>query len=543
MLLAFRLIMACFSRQFAGYTVPILYNAWVNKGSFIIIALAALAAGCGGGASGPTASAGSQNNNFGPFQTRASGGKPQVGIASNTIATVTSVAGTAFTKITYAPAPVPGSTRIAMTRQAELYNSIYMMRSDGSAAHILGGINLAVSPIAWSRDGRIAFARINLATQKYELWMCNADGTNLHKIFTDTVSDYNPAWGPDNFHILFTRNDPIVGQAQIYSITSSGGSLTHISDGTAADDDATWTPDGSTIYFERFNSITTTWNLWKMSATGATPTLVIDGQGVLTYGRIAIAPQGNALVVSENNRAALAYAPLPYVAGSTFMASAPNQFYDLGNFSPDGGKVLFGSYNSGTGFAELDVANADGHDVQSIFSHSDSSLAIGFWEPYPVPIPYVSSTGGSVFGTSSSGFLYGMIGPSFASVLSFTATTPATATAVADPVAPGAISIVYKLSADAITSIKYVNDFGGALNSVSLAASTKSAIVSFDGGTGFVSAVVPVAAKRAPVITKRGQNTTLTGNFTAVFDAHARNLAPNGASEVVIGKAGVVSIR
>ena len=189
---------------------------------------------------------------------------------------------------------------------------------------------------------------------------------------------------------------------------------------------------------------------------------------------------------------------------------------------------------------------AGGNDQHTLISHADSLAINAAFEPYPLPIPYVASTGGSVFGAASSGFLYSLTGDAFNSFLSFTATTPTTATATADPVAPGSQNIMYKLSADAITSIKFVNGFGGGVNAVSIGAGTKQAVVSYNGTTGYVSSVVTVASKRAvaPVISKRGDETILTVAFSGAFNAHGKNVAPSGATQIVLSKTGdLVSAR
>ena len=109
-----------------------------------------------------------------------------------------------------------------------------------------------------------------------------------------------------------------------------------------------------------------------------------------------------------------------------------------------------------------------------------------------------------------------------------------------DPVSQGASNLVYRLSADAITSLKFMNGFGAAVNTVSLTAGVKQAIVSFNASSGFVSVVVPLASKAGvpPTVAKRGSDVVMSGAFAGAFDSHGRNLAPSGASQVVIDRKG-----
>ena len=65
--------------------------------------------------------------------------------------------------------------------------------------------------------------------------------------------------------------------------------------------------------------------------------------------------------------------------------------------------------------------------------------------------------------------------------------------------------------------------------------SSTGALVAFDAADGSVVAVVPYAANRS-VPTHSGNLATYTGHFTAVFDAHGKNLAPSGAKSVTLNE-------
>ncbi len=505
----------------------------------IFISLAVVLAGCGGGTGGSGAiSSGGQDSNFGPFQTRAQGGKPLVVTSSNGGPSITGVAGAAFTKITFAPTPNAANSRIAYVRGGPV-PTLDITRNDGSNDQVVPSLWPSGASPSWSRDGRLAVGVYDPFTTTTSIWVVNSDGTNAHKISSGTGNQYSPSWSSDNFHIAYVQKDSAVTPAQIYNMTATGGTVTHVSDGSSSDDYPQWSPDGTKIYFRRYDSGLNLHTIWSMNANGSSRTAV--AQAVNDAQTFAVSPLNNLIAVSDINGAPTISVILFSLPGGLlegYIANTSGTQYTVTSWSPDGRLLLF-EKNNGTA-TELDTMNSGGTDVKTAIFHADSSPSYVAFEPYPVPIPYVASTGGYILGTASSGFLYSLNGDALNSFLSFTATTPTTAVATADPVSPGASNIIYRLSADAITSIKFVNGLGGAVNAPTVGTGTKSAIVSFNGTTGFVSSVVTVASKASAVASKRGDETVLSGAFTGAFDVHGKNLAPGGAQVVVLGKGGEV---
>jgi len=495
--------------------------------------------GCGGGTVGSAVNPGGQDSNFGPFQTRAQGGHPLVVTSSNGGPTVTGVAGAAFTKITFVPTSNAANSRIAYVRGGPV-PTLDVTRNDGSNDQIVPSISPSFFSPSWSRDGRLAVNVYDPFTTATSIWVVNSDGTNAHKISSGIGNQYSPSWSSDNFHIAYVQKDSTLSPAQIYTMTASGGAVTKVSDSTSSDDYPQWSPDGTKIYFRRYDSALNMHTIWAMNANGSSRTSVATSvNDAQTY---AVSSLNNLIAVSDVSGTSIMITlySLPGGVFEGYLASTSGTRYTVTSWSPDGRLLLFEKDNGTT--TELDTMNSGGTDVRSVIVRSDSSPSFGAFEPYPVPIPYVSATGGSIFGTASAGFLYSLNGDALNSFLSFTATTPTTATATADPVSPGANNIIYKLNADAITSIKFANGLGGLVNAPTIGAGTKSAIVSFNGGSGAISSVVTVASKVSAklVISKRGEQTILTGAFNGAFDAHGKNLALSGATQIVLNKNGEI---
>jgi len=499
----------------------------MRRTPLLVIVFIALA-GCGGGGAGSAVN--TQDQNFGPFVTRAMQGHPQAVSQSQGTATITGVAGSAFTKITYNPAPNPANSRLLFVRKNPLGPSaLYIANHDGTNPRAVPGVYPAFIA-SWSRDGRIAFDAWDASVSLYQIFVVNSDGTNLHRISSGTFNDLSPAWAPDNLHIALIHTDTS-GFQQVYTMTASGGSLTHLTDGTANEAIPTWSSNSSQVYFTRFNG--SIHALWRVNANGTSPTLIVssDIQG------IAASPLGTRLATSYagGSQVNMYEYGLPNYDGIGIVHGAASTTYYVWGWSPDGNFLL---YTKGTASAdEVDYSNVDGFNEQQLEGFGDTTINMGAWEPYPLAIPYVASTGGYTVNNASSGFLYGLNGTALASFLNFTATTPASATLTIDPITSGSSAMIVHIRADAITSIKYLNGFGGGVVNVAESGTTPHALVAFSTADGSVASVLTLAAKSA--VTKQGN--VLQAKFSGVWNSKGVNLAPHGASQVVLNKSGEVT--
>src|SRR5437588_11856673 len=104
-----------------------------------LLLIALIATGCGGAGALNTTTT-TQDQIIGPFQTRATSGKPQTVTQSLGTATVTGVAGVAFSKITYQPAPNAANSRLLFGRSnGSARCQLYISTNDGSIHRDLPG--------------------------------------------------------------------------------------------------------------------------------------------------------------------------------------------------------------------------------------------------------------------------------------------------------------------------------------------------------------------------------------------------------------------
>ena len=122
----------------------------------------------------------------------------------------------------------------------------------------------------WSPDGeRIAFVRVmDRSHTSAELFIMNADGTDVQRLTNNNVLDIGPSWSPDGTKITFdsTRS----GRWEVHVIdlaTLHITQLTSVEDGGGGAVAPDWSPDGTQIVYEKFTDDSTR-RIYVMSANG-----------------------------------------------------------------------------------------------------------------------------------------------------------------------------------------------------------------------------------------------------------------------------------
>ena len=109
----------------------------------------------------------------------------------------------------------------------------------------------------WSPDGqRIAFYRRDALESggdgDADIYVMNADGSEVTRLTDNNAADYFPAWSPDGRRIAFSSDrdgDYRDGNRDIYVMNADGSGVTRLTDDDARDDDPAWSPDGQRIAF------------------------------------------------------------------------------------------------------------------------------------------------------------------------------------------------------------------------------------------------------------------------------------------------------
>ena len=106
----------------------------------------------------------------------------------------------------------------------------------------------------------------------WELYLCNADGSNVRFMVKETPS-YFHGWSPDGKYLAYVHQHAASGGGpanyDIFRIPSAGGESEQLDSNTGYDDGPDYSPDGKWIYFNSDRS--GKWDVWRIPANGAGP--------------------------------------------------------------------------------------------------------------------------------------------------------------------------------------------------------------------------------------------------------------------------------
>ncbi|HVP12008.1 MAG TPA: hypothetical protein VMV94_12575 [Phycisphaerae bacterium] len=160
---------------------------------------------------------------------------------------------TDYTGTDISPSFSPDGSRIAFISYRSGRNrSVFTMRTDGSdVVQVTDNPGTDATPV-WSPDSRSILFTSNFETADHSsrLYIVGADGSNQHRLTSDTVDEAEPDWHPGTSRIVYERSDA-QGGSQIYSVNADGSGLVRLTDGLPEHEGwhATWSPDGTRIAF------------------------------------------------------------------------------------------------------------------------------------------------------------------------------------------------------------------------------------------------------------------------------------------------------
>lgn len=101
----------------------------------------------------------------------------------------------------------------------------------------------------------------------YNLYLMDADGSNIRRLTDDPANEYNPCWSPDGTKIAYTSDR--AGTTDVCVIDADGTNVTCITSHSGADHTPDWSPAGDRIVFvsDRSGQI----DLWIVDADGSNP--------------------------------------------------------------------------------------------------------------------------------------------------------------------------------------------------------------------------------------------------------------------------------
>lgn len=191
-----------------------------------------------------------------------------------------------------------------------------------------------------------------------QIYLMNADGSNLCKLSNGNSTDFNPRFSPDGSKILFMSNSGGLTN-ELFIMNSDGGALKRLS--SLDCDSAAFSPDGNSLIYSGYARGELYPSLYSVSADGTgTKYLTNYGKRILYIKSLTYSPDGSKISFYNSNEI--------YTGGAdggepALIFKNSGVYIKSLCYSPDGKKLMFVSYGviysinvDGTGLAPLSAA-------------------------------------------------------------------------------------------------------------------------------------------------------------------------------------------
>lgn len=189
------------------------------------------------------------------------------------------------------PAISPDGTKIAFTRWGyDAYPpraEIWAVDRDGSnPVRLTDSRPFGAGNAAWSPDGsRIAF--ISDRNGDPDLYVMNADGSDVRLLSGSEAWEEDPEWSPDGSTIAFARTPAAANKGGVFLVGAAGGAVTRLTSPEDVASSPAWSPEGTRLAFLGNRGDNPPWDLYVMDARPYAvwePLLDSDSAGVPSWG-------------------------------------------------------------------------------------------------------------------------------------------------------------------------------------------------------------------------------------------------------------------
>ena len=423
----------------------------------------------------------------------------------------------------------PITTRVVGTAQPAVTSSGFGAVVTGVAGATISSMVLHDNAPSLD-DTLIAFA--SNRDGNFEIYVMNADGSNVTRLTNNAATDRDPAFSPDRSKITFISNRD--GNSEVYVMNADGTNQTRLTKGLFASRPV-FSPDGSTIAFAGTSGGKLDIFLMNVNGSNLTPLTNNPADDFAP----AFSPDGSKIAfTSDRDGNSVIYVINANGTSQSRLTDKASVNFDPA-FSPDGSKIAFSS-NRDVNF-EIYVMNANGTN-QVRLTNNGATDTVPTWSPFLTKRLLVGPDG--PLGTTAAGFLFAQKGKSIPAIVTFDATTRGgTRVNTTTPGSTNGPNLVFEVTAaDSLTSLRYLIGSSSLATSVIGAGgsvtSATNALVSFDAADGVVTSVLPYSANRsAPSsgdTTRQGDVLVYRRRFLGVWDGAGRNRAVEGAQEVRI---------
>jgi TolB protein len=252
--------------------------------------------------------------------------------------------------------------------------------------------------------GQIAFTSNREGGQ--QIYLMNADGSNVRRLASGSNRDAVPAWSPDGRQIVFqSERDE---NWEIYVISADGGEARNLTVNPAFDVKPDWSPGGRLIAFETYRD--GNYEIYLMNADGSEQRNITSNPG--DDFAPAWSPSGNTIAFASTRDGNLdIYRMNADGSNPVRLTSGPGRNFDPA-WSPDGSRIVFFSDRDGN--QEIYMMNTDGSNQQRVTVHTTNNDWGPVWSPDGQTLALVSTH--TTLGGDSDIFLISPDGSNFRSI-------------------------------------------------------------------------------------------------------------------------------
>jgi eukaryotic-like serine/threonine-protein kinase len=290
---------------------------------------------------------------------------------------------------TAVPTPIidAGPAQIAFASTLEGLPQIYLVDADGTNLKKITDMPDGACQPDFSPDGmQIVFIS---PCQRYQesyslasMFMIDIEGENLTALSNVPGGDYDPAWSPDGQYIAFTslRSG---GKPKIYLLNLEDGDVRLLADEGAKNIQPAWSPDGKEIAF--VTNRRGPQQVWFMNADGSDQRLFSRSKD-LVNSTPAWSPDGKVILftqVQPNNVPRLIASAQAEDGFSEFpITQSPHPMRDA-RYSPDSAWLVFESWQwAQSSDHNIYIMSSSGVNLQQITNESTFDFQ-PVWRPFP----------------------------------------------------------------------------------------------------------------------------------------------------------------
>jgi Tol biopolymer transport system component len=229
---------------------------------------------------------------------------------------------------------------------------------------------------AWNPSLSADGARIVFESDReegYNLYIMNADGTDIYQLTNDVLKDQRCSLSPDGRRVAFVRG--VNEHAEIHAINADGTGHARLTRNETPDECPVWSPDGSRIAF--LSVVNGTCTVCTMNPDGTNVLALMEGR---SYETPTWSPEGDRIAAASTFDGE----PCVCIVGAdgSGLTRLTQDGIAIGSrcpvWSPDGKRIAFHSLRSGA--SRLCVIDTDGSSPIVLSDRCDTSPHIS-WSP------------------------------------------------------------------------------------------------------------------------------------------------------------------